>query len=356
MDISKIDKNFAVETIKNYEDKFDAYAIPNSKTDLYGVFYENDKFVRLPKEVASNTSEGVLRLYSNTSGGRVRFSTNSKTIGIVAKWENKRCFSHMSATGVCGFTLIENFENGENHYVATFVPPVDSPNGYESQTSLGDEKLRYFTIYFPLYNDVNELYILIDKGCTLDKGLPYKEVKPILYYGSSITQGGCASRPDNSYPAMISKWNNVDYINLGFAGNGRGEESMIKYIASLDVSLFVCDYDHNAPDVEFLKNTHYNVYKTYREINKDTPILFISKPDWFKWKGDAKARFKVIKETYKKAKANGDNNVYLLNGKTFFKKDYDLCTVDFTHPNDLGFYFMAKGVIKKFGKINEFLK
>ena len=351
MDISKIDKNFAVETIKKYEDKLDAYAIPNSKIDLYGVFYENDKFVRLPKEVALNTSEGVLRLHSNTSGGRIRFSTNSKTIGIIAKWENRCCFSHMPATGVHGFTLIENLENGESHHVATFVPPMNSEKGYESQTCFGDEKLRYFTIYFPLYNDVSELYLLLDKGSILDKGLKYNEDKPILYYGSSITQGGCASRPDNSYPAMISKWNNVDFINLGFSGNCKGEESMVKYIASLDVSLFVCDYDHNAPDSEFLKNTHYNVYKTYREINKDTPILFISKPDWFKWKGDAKSRFKVIKETYKKAIANGDNNVYLLNGKIFFKKDYDLCTVDTTHPNDLGFYFMAKAILKKIKKI-----
>ena len=87
----------------------------------------------------------------------------------------------MPATGVHGFTLIENLENGENHHVATFVPPVDSLNGYESQTCFGDEKLRYFTIYFPLYNDVSELYLLLDKGSILDKGLKYNEDKPILY-------------------------------------------------------------------------------------------------------------------------------------------------------------------------------
>ncbi len=351
MDIAKIDKNFAESFVEKNNELFDVYKIPNSKIDLYGVFYENDGFVRLPKEVASKTSEGVLRLRGKTSGGRVRFSSNSKFIKIIVRWKDKYIINHMPGSSVYGFTLQEDFLNGRNRFLKTFIPPVDCENGYESQFELRNRKLKYFTLYFPLYNNISELYILVDKGSILDKGLKYKDIKPIVYYGSSITQGACASRPDNSYEAMISKWNNVDFINLGFSGNCKGEETIVKYIASLDASLFVCDYDYNAPDVKFLKDTHYNVYKTYREINPTTPILFISKPDFNPYKANSLSRLTVIKETYEKAKLSGDNNVYFLDGRKLYKNKFDLCTVDGIHPNDLGFYFMAKAINKMLEKI-----
>ncbi len=352
MDISKIDKNFADPVIEKNNKMFDIYTIPNSKTDLYGVFYENNGFIRLPKEVAFNASEVVSRLYNQTAGGRLRFSTNSKNIKIIAKWNSRTSLNHMPATGVYGFTLQEDYKNGKNKFIGTFVPTYDSLKGYESQISLSRKKLRYFTLYFPLYNEVSELLLLVDKGAILEKGLSYNDFKPIVYYGSSITQGGCASRPDNSYQSIITKKYNLDYINLGFSGGCRAEESLVKYMAGLDASVFVCDYDHNAPTVEYLQNTHYKLYKTYRSINPNTHILFISRPSYYiKTTMNPKARLKIIKETYEKAISEGDKNVYFLDGRKLFKREYNLCTVDGIHPNDLGFYFMAKAIGNEIVKI-----
>ena len=146
----------------------------------------------------------------------------------------------------------------------------------------------------------------------------------------------------------------MDFINLGFSGNCKGEESMVKYIASLDVSLFVCDYDHNAPTAEYLENTINNLYNVYRKAKPNVPIVLISKPNYyFRGKVDkgAKNRLKVLKSLYNEAIKKGDKNIYLIEGKNLFKQNYDLCTVDGTHPNDLGFYFMAKEIEKEIKKI-----
>ena len=351
-DISKIDKNFEVKAPLNDDENLDFYPVPNEKIALYGVFYENDRFVRLPKEVADINSEALTRLYTKTAGGRIRFTTNSKRIRIIATWDSKSCLLHMPSTGVCGFTLQEDFSDGTNRYINTFIPPSDASSGYESEKTFADSKERNFTIYFPLYNNVTGLTIAVEKGATMKPGLPYKDIKPILYYGSSITQGGCASRPDNSYESIITKWNNIDHINLGFSGGCRAEEPISNYMAGLDVSIFVCDYDHNATTVEFLKNTHFKLYETFRSKNPNVPILFISRPNFYTGATmNPEARLKIIKSTYNKAKKLGDKKVYFLDGRKLFGREYNLCTVDGTHPNDLGFYFMAKAINKMLEKI-----
>ena len=207
-------------------------------------------------------------------------------------------------------------------------------------------------MYFPLYNAVNSLEIGLDEQASVCEGKRYREIKPIVYYGSSITQGGCASRPDNCYQALISKWNNIDYINLGFSGCARGEEAIADYLPTIESSLFVCDYDYNANTPEDLEKTHYRLYERYRAVRPDTPILFISRPN-FKGTEEDKLREGVVCGTYERAKAQGDNNVYFLAGKTLFGPDRENCTVDGCHPNDLGFYRMAKKIYAKMKDINE---
>lgn len=158
-----------------------------------------------------------------------------------------------------------------------------------------------YVLFFPLYNDVDSLVVALEKGSDVAPFNPYKQVLPVVYYGSSITQGGCASRPDNSYQALISKHTNVDFFNFGFSGNAKGEQIMAEFLSKIPASLFVMDYDHNAPDAAWLKRTHYNFYKKYRENNATTPILLVSRPD-YKHAPDGEERLRIIKNTYKRAK------------------------------------------------------
>lgn len=111
----------------------------------------------------------------------------------------------------------------------------------------------------------------------------------------------------------------------------------------------------DAPNVEYLEKTHYAMYERYRAKKPNTPIVFISKPNYhFDW--TAKARLTVIRNTYKRAKAMGDNRVYFIDGRKLFGDDWDICTVDRTHPTDLGFYKMAKKIYAEIIKIDKIFR
>lgn len=356
MDISKIDKNFAIGQI--YDDgEMRYYNIPCEPFDLYGVYYEKDtdRFVRMPSAVADKVSKGVSGLNAHTTGGRIRFSTDSRKISIAVTYDWLDEMSNMPLIGSSSFVLVAEIENGFEH-VSTFYPrnsvyDETAKKGYSATGYLYGEMKNYI-LFFPLYNDVKSLKIGLDKDAVVTHGTKYREdIKPILYYGSSITQGGCASRPDNDYQAIISKRNNIDFINLGFSGNAKAEPAICEYLSTVDCSVFVCDYDHNAPDAEFLSKTHYPFYRMYREKRPNTPIIFVSKPNT-EHDNELNVRFNIIKETYEKALAAGDKNVYLIDGRTFFAgRERDACTVDGCHPNDVGFFKMADVIGAKIEEI-----
>ena len=197
----------------------------------------------------------------------------------------------------------------------------------------------------PHFAEVKKLYIGLKKGSYLGKRKKYRNNKPIVFYGSSITHGAAAGRPGNTYENFISQKYNFDYINLGFAGNAKGETAMAEYISELDMCMFVCDYDHNAPDAEHLKATHYRFYEIIREKHPNIPYIMMTKPDFFTHPKEDAERRQVIIESYNKAIASGDKNVYFIDGESLFEGEfYESCTSDGCHPNDLGFYRMAQKI------------
>ncbi len=173
----------------------------------------------------------------------------------------------------------------------------------------------------------------------------YRLPLPFVTYGSSITQGGCASRPGNSNQGQLSRWLDSDYQNLGFSGSARGEPAMAEYIAGLDMSAFVLDYDHNAPDPDHLAKTHEPFFRAVRSKNPGLPVIMVSKPDFDNNPADSAARRDIIRGTYENAVRAGDRQVWFVDGESLFgPEDRWACTVDTVHPNVLGFYRMAKGI------------
>ena len=208
------------------------------------------------------------------------------------------------------------------------------------------------TIHFPLYAGVKEFLVGVDGAATVEAATPYRLEKPVVYYGSSITQGGCASRPGNSYQAMISRNLNLDYVNLGFSGSAKGEETMAQYISTLDMSVFVYDYDYNAPTPQHLRQTHQKMFQIIRDRNPQLPILILSRPR-YRLVEHEKERLSIIRKTYEDAIASGDQNVYFIEGPTLMHYAQDGGTVDAVHPNDLGFFSMAKMITKTLKPILE---
>ena len=346
MDISQIDRNFAVQTSLDI-DNIRFYNVLEAPFAVYGVFFEDGKFRRIPEQIALSVNEGVHKTHARTAGGRVKFITNSPYVAIHAKMPTITKSPHFALTGSAGFDL---YVGKKPDYQGTFVPPFDIQDGYESVVRFTDNKEREITINFPLYSEVSELYIGLDENAILKKAPGYKHKKPIVYYGSSITQGGCASRPGNAYESHISRALQTDYINLGFSGSAKAEDEIANYIKDLDMSVFVFDYDHNAPSPEHLENTHQKMFQAIRKQNPELPIVFLSRPCYHRT-AVVQRRLAIIRKTYDDAIAAGDQNVYLIDGPTLMQFAKNNGTVDGCHPNDLGFHSMAKVLIRQLRKI-----
>ena len=381
MNLEAIDKNLVHFEYKG-SDKMKEISILEKPFSVHGMFYENREvvkdfisegqvneildgsgdfcncFARVPYEIVKQLSFGWSVLSSTTAGGRIKFSTNSNVIGVSVKWNYLNRTRNMPMSSQVGFLIVEEKDDGTRRAIKTLIPfpflPMKS-HGFAEVVDIREHfcdkqtKMRNFIIYCPLYNEyITDIKVIVEKDARVESGKAYKDIKPIVYYGSSITQGGAVSRADNVYSAHIERWTNVDFVNLGASGSAMGEPLMAEYAASINSSIFVCDYDHNAPTVEFLRNTHYNFYKTYRNIRPKTPIIFMSKPVFDSGIEETNERFQVIKATYDRARKEGDQNVYLVDGRKFYT-DRELgesCHVDFSHPNDLGHLYMAKSLYK----------
>lgn len=338
--LEEIDKNFKVETKLDKTDiKF--YSVLQKPFSLYGVSYENGKFRRMPENVAKNVSEWVGYLHSNTAGGRVRFKTNSSYVAISAKMCNIGRMDHFAITGSGGFDMYIRDNDGDK-FTGTFRPSFNFEEGYESLFDFKSVEMREITINFPLYSDVCALYIGLEENAVIESPSPYAYEKPIVYYGSSITQGGCASRPGNAYPSILSRKFNADHINLGFSGSAKGEKEIADYIASLDMQIFVYDYDHNAPSWEHLEATHEKMFKAIRKAHPTLPIIIMSGMTMERFFDNRQRRRDIIYRTYENARKNGDENVYFWDGGKEFAPHQEYGTVEGCHPNDYGFVAIAK--------------
>ena len=345
MNISDIDPNLAVQKLPDGKEVM-WLNVKKEPFKLYGLYnpQNEDVFKRLPDDVGKNVNSGVAFLYLHTSGGRVRFGTDSPFIAIRCKMPCVGAMPHMTLLGSSGFDLYTD-SHSTSTYRASFIPGIDIKDGYTACADLNTQGITCYTINFPLYNPVDELFIGVAPGSSITEGERYCTPLPVVYYGSSITHGGCASRPGNAYPAIISRMLDCDFINLGFSGSAQGEELIAQYIAGLDMSVFVCDYDHNAPTSEHLLATHKRMYDIIRASKPEVPYIIVTKPDTDSSPSYALKRLKIARSTYEQAVAAGDKNVRFVDGGELFGAELrDCCTVDGCHPNDLGFARMATGI------------
>lgn len=338
--IEELDRNFAVSADFGRDDIrfFDVKKTPEY---LFGLVFDENYFYRMPKEFAASVSAEVASLNRNTSGGRIRFCTNSPFVAISVKRDKIGLLPHMPLSGTSGFDLYV-----DGRFVGSFIPPSKDGAPYDRILYFGDDGMseHEIMIHFSLYFRVENVYVGVQEDATLRAPAPYTPDRPVVFYGSSITQGGCVSRPGLSYPAYISRWLGCDYVNLGFSGNAKGEPAMADYIASLDPAVLVMDYDYNAPTYEHLEATHYAFYERFRAQCPHAPVVMVSSPS-VRWHPEMIARRDLIRAHYEKAVAAGDDRVFFVDGETLMGgDDWDSCTVDGCHPNDIGHYLMAKGI------------
>jgi len=355
--LDEIDRNFASVREKLPDVIFrNVFDLPFS---LHGFYkpHELKRFLRLPPEFETDerVNDGVRRLIHRTSGGRVRFVTDSDYVAIRAKLREPEALPHMASTGALGFDMYTRpvALNLEPAYSMEFVPRFEADGC--SFTAVHrfnrEQKLsREVCINFPLYAEVEELYVGLNEAACLEAPGPYTHQKPVVFYGSSITQGACAMRPGNCYTSILSRSLDFDMINLGFSGSAYGEQAIAEYIADIPMSAFVLDYDYNARSLDELINTHYAFYKTVRMKNPDLPIIMMSAPVAAPTRlvtpsKPLRSSRVVIMKSYIRAFDDGDKNVYFIDGESLLGDiEAKENLVDSVHPTDAGFKHMARRI------------
>lgn len=189
MKIGEIDRNLAVETRLDIKGLRYRNAL-EEPFDIYGLYQprETGVYRRMPEETAEQVSQGVLDLSAHTAGGRIRFRTDSPYVAVKAKLTGQCFMPHMPLTGSHGLDLYV-YDGEADVFKGTFVPPVESPKDFESVLYVYNAGMNEITINLPLYSGISQLYIGLDEKAQVEHGRKYRSRKPILYYGSSITQG-----------------------------------------------------------------------------------------------------------------------------------------------------------------------
>lgn len=307
-------------------------------------------FDRFPAKAEKSVRGSVWGLSRQSAGLCVRFVTDAQEIH--AKWtltSARLAMNHMPATGVSGLDLYVKTESGQWRWLA-----VGRPNEQTNQARLAGSipaGTREYLLYLPLYNGVKEVEIGLPKSAKLMKAAPRKSgLKPIVFYGTSITQGGCASRPGMVHTAILGRWLDAPVINLGFSGNGRMEPEVAELIAELDSSVIILDCLPNISAGDVTARTGKCV-EIIRKRHPKTPILFVedrSYTDSFLIESKRvrnETSRAALKAEFEKLKATGDKNIYYLEGEHLLGDDGE-GTVDSSHPTDLGFVRQSEAFSK----------
>jgi lysophospholipase L1-like esterase len=308
-------------------------------------FKQHGVYRRLPRPFREAFPAAVDELAGNSAGGQVRFRTDSKRLAVRARVSAPHDADHMAATGVCGFDCymgqrfvgVTRFARAATEYESVVMTAVEA-------------ELRDITINFPLYRGVEEVHIGVEEGAQVLAPPPFADDRPIVVYGTSITQGGCASRPGMAYTNILSRWLQRPFVNLGFSGSGNGEPALAEAMAEIvDPAAYVLDYEANA-GLEGIKDTLPRFLDILRAAHPSAPILVISRPHFARDRIDPgmvaqrdEAR-DFQRDTVAALNAAGDTHVHFHDGADLMGEDFDECYVDGVHPTDLGFYRMAKAL------------
>ena len=316
---------------------------------------KENRYDRLPASYKEIVREPVWDLSKHSSGLSIRFLSNSSV--ITAKWEVLNNFSmdHMPDTGIKGVDLYFK-DNDEWQYINTGVP-VGFNNEYKLVENMENE-LREYKLFLPLYDGIKNIEIGVD-SISYVKRPKINEKKPIVFYGTSITQGACASRPGMAHTNIISRQLDRDVINFGFSGNGRMEESIANLISDSNPIFYVIECMPNMYPPDLVSNNTIPLIDTIRAKDSDTPIILvdlftspITALDKNAIRGTSEMN-NALKTQYDKMINNGYNNIIYLETQSALGNDFE-GTVDAVHFTDLGFIRYSDFLVKKFEELELF--
>jgi lysophospholipase L1-like esterase len=305
-----------------------------------------DRLCRLPLRAKDVVRSAVWELSQCLAGGRLHFRTNSSTLAVRFKNPNTGHMSHMPLTGSNGVCL---YSGGPGRWRLWGVGIPDQKEPAVERQFFKDlsTQEREFLLYMPLYKGLESLEIGIVPGSTLSAGSAPALPRPVVFYGTSITQGGCASLSGSDFVNLIGRQLNLDIINLGFSGNGKGELELADLLGELDPELYVIDHAANNSGAD-LRRTLTPFMDRLRSRRPNTPILMLTCLNYGQtdWNAGTRERHEDLRDVflgeYLRRRQAGDRQVHFADGFAVMPFGHDSVSVDGCHPTDGGFAVMAE--------------
>jgi len=331
-EVSKLDPHMAV---RDAESGVLWHEASKLTVEGKGWLYTEGPYDRLPLKAKGLVPDPVWGLSKCSAGVSIRFLTDAESISV--KWSGGGAMDHMPATGVSGLDLYAKID-GVWRYRATARPePKETSRTLARNAGQGEREL---VLNLPLYNETKKLEIGVPEGSFLAPA-PKRPSKPIVFYGTSITQGGCASRPGTAYVSILSRRLDREAINLGFSGNGKMETELAELISEIDAGLYVLDCLWNMPP-EMVVERFEPFVRLLRRKRPETPILALEDV-MFDDHGPT-PKGVIIRRSIEKLKAEGLDRLFFKDSKGLLGTDFE-GTVDACHPTDLGFMRIAEGLL-----------
>ncbi len=306
------------------------------------------EYDRLPSHAKERVRPEVWSLSTHSSGLVVYFSSDATSIHVRWNLRYNNEMPHMAATGVKGVDLYA-WNEGKWHFIN-----CGRPSGEENESELisgMDSTWKEFLLYLPLYDGIDSLFIGIDRESEIRSPEESKFTgKPIVFYGTSITQGGCATRPGMSYTSIIERKLGREVINLGFSGNGRMEPELAELMAEIDAACYVIDCLPNLNSEQVIERTIPFV-KFLKSIHPDIPLLLIESaiPEkaFFNQesRNEVEAKNKNLFSSFQQLQQQGIEQIYYVPQEKLLGYDRE-ATVDGVHYTDLGFMRYANRIVQ----------
>lgn len=310
---------------------------------IAGKGFEDTKnyYDRLPARAEQTVRKPVWDLSRHSAGMSVRFKTDSAEIHVRYQLTGSNlAMPHMPATGVSGVDLYALNDQKQWRWVSVVKPTRQQ---IESRIVGGLRKpasgLREFRVYLPLYNGVKKLEIGVSGDSRFEPVSP-PPGKPIVFYGTSIMQGACASRPGMAIPAILGRRLGCPTLKLGFSGNGRMEKEVGKYLCELDPSVFVIDCLPNM-NAQAVTQSCVPLVVQLRRSRPNTPILLvedrINTGAWIRTGAieHHASNHSALKTAFEQLSIRGVERIHYLSGSDLLGPDGE-ATTDGSHPSDLG--------------------
>jgi len=313
---------------------------------IIGKYHSEKNYVRFPKEYENKLRKDVWDLGQNSTGISIRFRTNANEITVRWTLLDDNTMDHMPATGIKGVDL---YAIADGHWKYINTARVKGKDNEFRLVKTSGSIYREYLLNLPLYDGIDSLSIGVNSSAeiTLPSEKYLMDKKPVVYYGSSIAQGGCASRPGMAFTNILERAMNRSFINMGFSGSGTFDIPVGEAMSEIDAALYVIDCNPNT-QTDQIYNRAVELVKFLKQKRPEIPVLLVEAYYYVSGFGDPKESDNEKKNielnrAFKTLKESGIKQIYYKKGAGLIGYDGE-GTVDGVHPNDLGMMRMAEAL------------